>query len=321
MGIIDRGSALEVKDSVQRELKGATIASSFYSMMNEFHSIDNVWDDYNIEKVLLKQQELDTEGIKNREPKRTDIVTFNPSAASKCPRELFYKNSALVPDGLTLYPYNRRWASNGTAVHSRIQRDLLYAEKLLRDCPFKVATAKDLLGDLVKDSRADLPAWENNILVTKEFTHKGVTWAIRGMSDGYLWYKDRLINLEIKTKSTTVVAVGNYKMKEPMHSHKMQCICYSLLFMGDPYEDRTDTSILFYESLAKDGWTKGAEARPDLRVFNIEVTREMRLELMDKFSMVATSVQNGEIPFAETDKCLFCNYKQTCEECGAICKY
>lgn len=289
-----------------------SIASAFYKMMNEFHSLGGYWDNYDIESLLLQEQQANVEGIKNRVPKRTDIVVFNPSSAGKCPRELFYKNSTVTEEGLSLFPYNVRWAANGTAVHSRIQRDLLYAEKLLNNNPFKVAKAVDVIGDMCQKGRENFPAWESNLLITKEFEHNGVHFGIRGMADGFLWYKDKLVNLEIKTKSTTIAAIGTYKMKEPMHHHVMQCICYSLLFKGDPYEDRNDTSILFYESLAKDGWTKGADARSDIRTFQIDVTKEDRIKLLDKFAYVTECIQTGEIPNANTTECLFCGYKSEC---------
>ena len=312
MSLVNRKDAQALKQEALKSYTGV-IASSFYHMMNEFHTL-NVFDDYEIEKILLRQQELDVEGIKNREPRRTDIVTFNPSSAGKCPKELYYKGLNIPEEGLNLYSYNRRWAANGTAVHARIQRDLLYAQKYLKDNPFTVAHAYDVLGKHCKYERIMLPAWENNIFTTKEFEHNGVTFCIRGMADGFLWYKDKLVNLEIKTKSTTIAAVGTYKMKEPMEHHVMQCVCYSLLFHEDPYEDRVDTSILFYESLAKDNWSKGAEARPDIRTFQIDVTKEMRVDLLDKFAMVVDCINKGIPPFADTSKCLFCPYKSACKE-------
>lgn len=316
MSLINRKAAQAVKQEAMVSYTGR-IASAFYCMMNNFHSLD-VYDDYMIEKLLLRQQELDVEGIKNREPRRTDIVTFNPSSAGKCPRELYFKNNGTEDNGLNLYPYNKRWSSNGTAVHSRIQRDLLYAEKYMEDNPFRVAQAYDVLGVRCKYKRCMLPAWENNIFTTKEYEHNEVKFVIRGMADGFLWYGDKLVNLEIKTKSTTVAAVGTYKMKEPMEHHVMQCVCYSLLFHEDPYEDRVDTSILFYESLAKDNWSKGADARPDIRAFQVNVTKEMRVELLDKFAMVVDCINRGVPPYADTSKCLFCPFKETCgevEEC------
>lgn len=315
--LVNRKGAVAVKSEVASSLSyTGEIASAFYSMMNKYHSM-NVYDDYEIESVLLEQQQLDVEGIKNREPRRVDIVLYNPSSAGRCPRDLYYKAIGGEAEELNLYPYNKRWAENGTAVHGRIQRDLLYACKYVPDNPFAVAEAYDVVGKDAKEGRSGLPAWENNVFITREFEHNGQKFAIRGMADGFLWYKDKLVNLEIKTKSTTVAAVGTYKMKEPMHHHVMQCICYSILFRGDPYEDRTDTSILFYESLAKDGWTKGAEAKPDIRSFQINVTKEMRIKLMDKFAYVAKCVAEGTLPNSDTSECLFCTYKSLCGESGA----
>ena len=84
--------------------------------------------------------------------------------------------------------------------------------------------------------------------------------------------------------------------------------------MGNPYENRTDVSILYYESLAKDGWTKGAEARSDIRTFQVNVDKEMRVELLDKFSNVTRSIREKQIPVSEPESCLFCNYKNSCSE-------
>ena len=317
--LIDRKAAKSVGDEVRSgQGYNGRIATDFYNMINEYHRL-NLYDDYQIEKTLLRQQELDVEGIKNREPRRTDVVLFNPSSAGKCPRDLYYRSIGTPEDGLLLAPYNKRWSENGTAVHARIQRDLLYASIYVPDNPFNVALAGELLGPNCKPNRRNLPAWENNVLYTKEFTHNGYTFAIRGMCDGYLWYGGKLVNLEIKTKSTTIAAVGSYKMKEPMPSHVMQCICYSLLFMGNPYENRVDTSVIFYESLAKDEWSKGEDARTDIRTFQVNVTKEDRVALLDKFADVVRCKEIGLPPEADTEKCLFCKYKDTCRE-GITCE-
>ena len=75
MSLVNRKAAQAVKKEISTNYTGS-IASAFYVMMNNFHSLDNVWEDYGIERLLLRQQQLEVEGIKNREPRRTDIVVF-----------------------------------------------------------------------------------------------------------------------------------------------------------------------------------------------------------------------------------------------------
>lgn len=67
-----------------------------------------------------------------------------------------------------------------------------------------------------------------------------------------------------------------------------------------------------YESLAKDNWNKGADAKPDFRTFYYKVTDEDRQELLNKLANVAKSVKENLVPAADFDKCLFCPYKTIC---------
>ena len=59
MSLVSRTDALAVRQSIKKSNSYyGSIASAFYVMMNNFHSLNNVWDDYEIEKLLLKQQQL-----------------------------------------------------------------------------------------------------------------------------------------------------------------------------------------------------------------------------------------------------------------------
>ncbi|MCF0113746.1 MAG: PD-(D/E)XK nuclease family protein, partial [Erysipelotrichaceae bacterium] len=212
-------------------------------------------------------------------------------------RELYYRLNKETPKE-ERFPYHKRWTRNATAVHEAIQRDMLYAEVLVPGAKFKVAR------------KNGLPAWEENVKHPVIVEHNGKEFAVLGMMDGILEYKDgSTIGFEIKTKSTTIASVGNYLLKKPADSHLTQATAYSILFGIDEY-------LFLYESLAKDGWTKGAEAKPDIRVFYHKVTEEDRLALLDKFSEVVSAVETGTIPEMETDKCLFCQYKHLCQEVG-----
>ena len=160
----------------------------------------------------------------------------------------------------------------------------------------------------VKRLESGLPAWERNIHTYKEITHNGQTFIISGMCDGLLVDNKtgKTVIFEFKTKSTTIAAVGSYKMKDIQEGHKLQGICYSILFMGDPYEDRDDEEVFLYESLAKDGWNKGEEARSDVRTFQLKITLADRMAILDKFAEVVALKEEPE--HADCDN-FFCPYK------------
>lgn len=299
MSLVNKTGAKKLRNRVVNELdtRAVEISGALYEHFNKLHEID-FWGDYGIEELLVKQATLELDSIGKRVQTPAELVRFNPSGASKCKRELFYRGIRAKKDDFTMYPFQRRWTRNATAVHGAVQRDLLYAEKLLKNPLFKVKRLEN-----------GLPAWEKNLQTYKVFKHKGVEFVLIGMMDGILTYErdGSEIGFEFKTKSTTIGTVGYYKMKDAQESHKLQCVAYSLLFGMDEF-------ILMYESVAKDGWLKGADAKPDFRTFYLKVTEEDRVALLDKFAEVTKSVQANGAPERAVDKCLFCQYKSTCNE-------
>lgn len=280
--------------------RGQRLSGGLLYQINAIHSID-YFPDYHIEKLLLRQQELELESIGKKFEVPEDLIYFSPSGASKCGRELFFKANKEEKDEILRYPYQRRWTRNASAVHETFQRDLLYSEKIL---------TSDKVFD-VKRMENGLPCWENNIKTWKKISHKGVEFYLYGMCDGLLTYlpDGSTVGLEFKTKSTTLGAVGTYKLKEPASEHKQQAIAYSILFGVDEF-------IFVYESLAKDGWMKGAEAKPDIRTFYFKVEEEDRQKLLDRFSKIAKAYYKNQLPVKEEEKCLFCPYKTLCQERG-----
>lgn len=252
-----------------------------------------------IERLLIEEAIANIEDDKSHLDFVRGRVTFSPSSADKCDRNLFYKANWAEEDEQTTFPYQGRWRRNASAVHSAVQRDLLYCEKVLENPEFIVMRAK----------RNGRPAWEKNIRTVKHFEHNGVKFSIYGMMDGVLRYeKDKsVVGFEFKTKSTTLGAIGNYKLKDIQEDHKSQAIAYSLLFGLDEF-------IFVYESLAKDGWTKGVDAKPDQRAFYLKVTDEMRTQLLDKFAEVARKKYEGTLPEPDFSKCTFCSYKEKCKQ-------
>lgn len=278
--------------------RGQRLAGALYNQFNELHSQD-FFPDYKIESLLLEQKAHDLELIKNYERLPEGLISFSPSSASACKRALVFKANREEKDEVLRYPYQRRWTRNSSAVHEAVQRDLLYCEKVLENPVFTVHRLEN-----------GLPAWEQNIKTHKIIEHNGVKFVLNGMCDGILEYKPdgSKVLFEFKTKSTTIGAVGTYKLKNVQEEHRIQAVAYSLLF-------GVDECIFCYESVAKDGWTKGADAKLDFRTFYVKVTEEDKKELLDKFSEVAKDFYDKKLP-AKEDKCFFCVYKEACERAG-----
>ena len=301
---------LTKKVTVDRS-RGERLVNTIKGQFNMLHSMD-YYDDYEIEKMLLKQKELELHYIKNRFEFPKEFVQFSPSGADKCSRELFYKVNKATKDEQSSFPYQKRWTRNSSFVHEAVQRDLLYMEKMLPNPAFKV-------GRITEGVAKGLPAWEKNIQKYKVITWKGVTFVLYGMVDAFLDYKDgSRVGFEYKTKSVSVDRVS--KLKTASISHKKQAIGYSLLFSPDEIIEGqplvTDTTldeyIIFYESVAKDEWRAGSYAADDMKAFYLNVTEKQKITLLDKMADVAARQETGEAPDRKTSKCMFCNYKTIC---------
>lgn len=279
--------------------RGQRLAGALYNQMNDLHSVD-FYPNYEIESLLLKQKEHDLEKMKNFERLPEGLISFSPSSASACARGLVFKANREEKDEVIRYPYQRRWTRNSSAVHEAVQRDLLYCEKVLKNPIFTVERLE-----------SGLPAWEQNIKTAKVIEHNGVKFVLNGMCDGILNYTsdNSKVLFEFKTKSTTIGTVGTYKLKGVQEEHRIQAVAYSILF-------GVDEVVFMYESVAKDGWTKGAEAKVDFRTFYVKITEEDRKNLLDRLSEIAKQYYAKEIP-AKEDNCFFCQYKTACERIGS----
>jgi hypothetical protein len=302
MSITNKGKAQEIKakhkkQKKKEELAGevqSEISQAFHDMVDEFHGMD-IRDDYKLDTQILKwKMEEMTDGKSNlRGTFEDDIPVFSPSGVSASERDLFFKLVKAEEDPQQFTPQQRRWVKNGSAIHDRMQRDLLYIEKYLENAPFEVLRTKE-----------GKPAWERNTRTVKQFEHNGEKFQLYGMVDGMLYYKPekKRIGYDFKTKSTTIATVGDYKLKVPQENNVLQMVAYSLMFDVDEY-------IIHYESLAKDNWTKGAEARNDFKVFHIKITDEMKTELLDKLARVTKAVRTKTLPDREPENEIFSNYK------------
>lgn len=299
--LFNRTGAERLKKRVieQDSERGQRLAGALYNQMNDLHSVD-FYSNYEIESLLLKQKEHDLDKMKNFERLPEGLISFSPSSASACGRGLAFKANKEEKDEVIRYPYQRRWTRNSSAVHEAVQRDLLYCEKVLKNPIFTVERLE-----------SGLPAWEQNIKTAKVIEHNGVKFVLNGMCDGILNYTPdgSRVLFEFKTKSTTIGTVGTYKLKGVQEEHRIQAVAYSILF-------GVDEVVFMYESVAKDGWTKGAEAKVDFRTFYVKITEEDRKNLLDRLSEIASDYYANKLPEKESEKCFFCVYKEACERVG-----
>lgn len=284
--------------------RSSVLENTLKGQFNLLHSMD-YYDDYEIEKMLLKQKELELHYIKNRFELPEGLVYFSPSGADKCSRELFYKANKMQKDGQRTFPYQKRWTRNSTAIHEAVQRDLLYMEKHLKNPALKIARMKNGVAE-------GLPAWEKNLQMYKIIEWKGQKFVLYGMMDGILHYEDGFVGFEFKTKSVQPDRVS--KMKKAGASHIKQAVAYSLLFSGNEVVEgkQLDEFIFFYESVAKDEWRAGSSAFDDTKAFYHKVTERQRISLLDKMAEIVANVENGELPDRQVSKCMFCPYKEIC---------
>lgn len=292
-----KGKAQDLKKEVkENDPILIRMADELKEQLDELHS-GRVWDDKKIETLLLRQKQKEVDDIGKPKTYPKDLVKFNPSGASATEMDLYLKAKG-YKERQDRYPYHNRWTRNSTAVHEAVQRDLLYTEKQ-KNRKFRVARTKE-----------GLPAWENNVLRWVKLEHKGKQFILNGMLDGILVHEEtgRKVGFEFKTKSNTKAQVGYYLMKKPAPYHVEQCVAYYLLTGVRDY-------LITYEGLAKDNWTAGADAKPDLRVFAVHITDEQVEALLDKWAYVTECVEKDEMP-EDTELGFFSGYGYLFDEEG-----
>lgn len=295
---ISKGNAKKLKAEALKEGVNKKIAIDLLNHFNRLHSIDWLKSDKDVELMLLEQQRQEIEAIDKKPTYPRDLVKFNPSGASKTVMDLYLKAKGFKENSIML-PYHKRWVRNSTAVHEAVQRDLLYAEKVLHNPKYTVVKTDN-----------GLPMWEGNILKWVELEHKGEKFILNGMSDGILKHEPsgKLVGFELKTKTNTIGQTGYYKMKAPAEYHVEQTVAYFLLYGIRDH-------IIFYEGVVKDHWNKGAEAKPDIRAFGVHITDEMVEEVLDKWAYVAKCVREDKMP-EDKELGYFSGYKHLFNEEG-----
>ncbi|MDQ0154955.1 hypothetical protein [Robertmurraya andreesenii] len=245
-----------------------------------------------------------------RKFKRLDYKSapyFSPSSAGKDMRELYVKALRMPKDADDVKPWQRRYTARGTAIGDWLQREVLLAERHFekftgKTVPFKMARRDD-----------GAPFFEDFVHGQRFFEHNGQRFSILGTNDGVLECVDengeiKRIGLEIKSKQTSYSETGFQRMKGPKDDHVKQVTCYGLMYDLDAY-------LIIYVNCSVKAWfmTDDEFAKaPDFRVFGVEITEDMKTEILDKFAEVTRCVAVETPPALDLDQFRFNNFKRSC---------
>lgn len=277
------------------------IAQEFFDYLNHWHSQPEIYDD-----ALDAQIHGWYANILNDKKRQVwapyGVPYFSPSSADADPRSLYEKLRGAKRENALEPPHQGRQKRIGTAIGDVIQRDILFAEKHLESPRF-----------IFDRNEYGEPLFENFAKVSKTITHNGKTFALLGTPDGILLYiaddgSTLRIGLEVKSKQTTYAKTSPYSMRNgPDTSHVEQCIVYSEMYNVDYY-------LILYVNGARKSWDmtpEEFEKNPDIAVFGIEITDEMRNRVFDGFADILTMAEAGTPPNTDLFRWKFNNFKNT----------
>ena len=230
---------------------------------------------------------------------------FRPSSANACLRALYHQLRGDRRDPQTKEPYHGRWQRIGTNIGEMLQTDLLYIEKHWRK---KTGEVPPFTPERTPEG---FPAWEEFVWGCVEIEYDGYKFSIIGEPDGILKAADgKRIGLEIKSKQTTNAQTSAFSMKAPTDSHLKQATAYAIMHDLDTY-------LITYVNASKKSWNMSAEdykKTPDLRVFEMMITDDMKEALLDYWVTALKAVDAETPPPVDLSKWLFNDYKETIAE-------
>jgi hypothetical protein len=287
-----------------------TFAEEFIEMINKWNTLPKEITDDEL-SIQILQDEIDL--IKNPPMKYPPKhAYFSPSSSDSMQRELVVKVRKFPKDPIVKQPYTKRWQDSGTFYGGYIQRIVLFCEKHYKE-QFGVESPFYFERIYLKEHDREFPSFETAIKKSVGYEYRDHKIYIFGQGDGILIHRatgTRII-LEVKSKQTSYSATGHFSMKEPTGSHVKQVIAYSLQHQEE--ERPINHGILFYGNLAKKAWTmteEDVEKYPDIRTFDIDITEEKQVAVLDHFADVLDHVNAGTLPPVDLDKWLFCNFKE-----------
>ena len=263
---------------------------NFHSHDKPFDDALNVWLHKAYAEVIEKGKDMDW-----------SKVYFSPSSSDMCPRALWHKAKKHKKDPVKPLPHQRRWTHLGENIGDLFQMEFLlmarHYEKLVGEKPRFTMGMID----------GKYPAFEEFTWKMHEVNHNGETFYLAGNGDGILHdnVEDKLIGLEVKSTQQTPSKTNYRNMTSAKEAHIKQVIVYSMMYDLDTY-------LILYYNGAKKAWFLSEDEykdNPDLRIFQIDVTKDMQNDMLDFFSDIARRVRENDPPLPDLRKWLFNPYK------------
>ncbi|MBS4195365.1 hypothetical protein [Lederbergia citri] len=279
-------------------------------MLDEWHSLPETWDnalDAQIAKWYSNPPQV--------WPER-GAPYFSPSAATKCPRELYMKAMRAKRDVKTVQPHQSRWQKLGTAFGSVIQREILAIER-----NFERLTGNKPRFTFEKNPDGT-PRFEEFAKTNKLVEHNGEKFYLYGAPDGIMRYLTDdgeviRVGLEIKSKQQSPSKTSTKSLTKAQESHEAQTALYAYMYDCDYY-------IVLYVNGAKRAWDMSAEEYadfPDIRAFCRRITDADRKPLFDKFAMITKAIRENNPPSVDLDGWKFNEYKTAIAESMSDSEY
>lgn len=288
------------------------IAADFTAFLDGWHSAPETFDDELDAQIHRWYSDILSDSKRKVWPPR-NIPYFSPSSAKSDARGLYEKLRGGKRDCGGQAPHQGRWTRIGTAVGDVIQRDILFAEK-----HYAGVAGETPVFSFERNARGE-PFFEDFAKTSATFTHNGETFALYGTCDGIMRYtsvsgRTIRVGLEVKSKQTTAAKTSDFSTRNgPEEGHVKQCVCYSLMYGTDA--EPIDYYVILCVNAAKKAWDMTAEdyaKNPDIKAFCIEVTDDMRREVLDHFAGITRMVRMCEAPPLDLAEWAFNGYKRAC---------
>lgn len=274
------------------------IEGDFIAMLDEWHSLPETWDNA-LDAQIAKWYSNPPKVF----PKR-DAPYFSPSAATKCPRELYMKAKKAPRDVRKIQPHQSRWQKIGTVIGDMIQREVLAIEHNLE----KLTGNKPRF--TFERNPDGTPRFEEFAKTNKLVEHAGEKFYLYGAPDGIMRYVTDdgeviRVGLEIKSKQQSPSKTSVKSLKQADFSHEVQTALYAYMYDCDYY-------IILYVNGAKRAWDMTEEEYaefPDIRAFCRKITEEDYEPYFDKFAEIARAIREGSPPEIDLNAWKFNDYK------------
>lgn len=222
---------------------------------------------------------------------------FRPSSLAGCQRMLYYMRKGAEQDKEKI---DDVWAYNmvgilesGTDRHERIQRVI---QEMDKTGSLKMLDIEKVVKEIRKwGVKTEFVKWNED---KTEARCKNEDLRIYFQPDGVVEFEGKRMLLEIKTAN--IYKFNNVKKANaPLEEHIIQASAYGMGLDIDEimffYEDRdfTQHHLMLYT-----------------------ITEEDKDYIRKKVAKVDKCIQEDELPEAEKEKCMYCSYKQKCQEDG-----